>query len=239
VPKPLDVICDEWPPYQIRENNRVSGFSTKIIETVFERMGIAIGNINIYPWKRAITMLEKGNADALFSVNLTGSRTGFAFYPEETIILSPWIMWVREEDGFGFGSFDDLLGKKVGLVRGYSYTPELWNFVKKHCSYEEVSDDEMNFRKLNAGRVDIIPAELGNGLYIIKKLSLKKIVPLMKNPVKTDGLYIIFNKNNVKKSLVDRFSDELKKLKQESVYRYLYDEYFELDGRPSEIQINR
>lgn len=228
--KPLDIICDEWPPYQIVENNQVGGFSTKIIEMVFKRMSIDIKSITHYPWKRALNLIEIGKADALYSANLTESRTKFAFYPEEAIVNSPWVMWVREEDELKFRSFNDLLGKRVGMVRGYSYTPELWNFVKNHDLYEEVSDDELNFNKLNAGRVDFIPAELGNGLYMIKKLNLNKIIPLMENPIKTDGLYIIFNKNTVKKSLVDKFSDELKKLKQEALYQYLYDEYFKLPG---------
>jgi polar amino acid transport system substrate-binding protein len=227
----IDVICDEWPPYQIIENNHISGFSTKIVETVFERMKIDVKSIKAYPWKRAITMIENGKTDALFSANYTKERAKFAFYPEEMLVLSPWVMWVREEDNLKYESFDDLLGKKVGLVRGYSYTPEFWNFVKKHKIYEEVANDEQNFKKLNGGRVDFILAEFGNGLFIVKYLGLNKIIPLRNNPVKSDGLYIIFNKKNVTKSFVDKFSDELKKLKQESLYEYLYQEYFKLELR--------
>ena len=224
--KNIDVTCDEWPPYQIKKNDYVSGFSTKVVKTVFERMKVNIKSIKVYPWKRAITMVEKGKTDALFSANYTKDRTNFALYPEEKIVNSPWVMWVREEEELKFESFDDLLGKKVGLVRGYSYTTDLWNFVKKHNIYEEVTNDELNFKKLNAGRVDFIAAELGNGFYIAKKMELNKIIPLENNPIKSDGLYIIFNKKNVPKSFVDKFSNELKKLKQESLYKFLYEEYF-------------
>lgn len=222
----IELICDEWPPYQIVENDQVSGFSTKVVKTVFERMKVSVKSIKAYPWKRAITMIEKGKADALFSANYTEERTKFAFYPDEKIVNSPWVMWIREEDELKFESFNDLLGKKVGLVRGYSYTPELWNFVKKHNIYEEVTNDEQNFRILNAGRVDYITAELGNGIFIVKNTGLNKIIPLKDNPLKSDGLYIIFNKKNVPKSFVEKFSEELKKLKQESLYKFLYDEYF-------------
>jgi len=224
--KSIDIVCDEWPPYQIVENNQVRGFSTKVVKTVLERMKVNVNSLRAYPWKRALKMIEKGKADALFSANYTKDRTEFAFYPDEKIVNSLWVMWVREEDELKFESFDDLLGKNVGIVRGYSYTPEFLNFVKKHDIYEEVADDEQNFRKLNAGRVDFISAELGNGLYIVKNLGLDKIIPLVDNPIKSDGLYIIFNKNNVPEFFVEKFSDELKKLKQESLYKFLYDEYF-------------
>lgn len=60
-------------------------------------------------------MIEKCKADALFSANFTKDRTEFAFYPDEKIINSPWVMWVREKDELKFESFDDLLGKKSVL----------------------------------------------------------------------------------------------------------------------------
>ncbi|MGI0115372.1 substrate-binding periplasmic protein [Zooshikella sp. RANM57] len=223
---PLTVICDEWPPYQTVEKNNVGGFSTKVVEEVFKRMNVKTNKIKAYPWKRAITMVKTGTADALFSANFTEERTKFAIYPEETLVDSPWVMWVREEDNLKYESFDNLLGKKVGLVRGYSYTKDLWEFVKKHNIYEEVTKDEQNFKKLNSGRIDYAAAELGNGFYIIKNLKLNKIVPLKGTPIKSSGLYIMFNNKNVSKKFVDNFSKELKKLKTESVYKFLYNEYF-------------
>ncbi len=190
---------------------------------VFHEMKTDIGTISIYPWKRAITMLENGNADALFSVNFTQDRSNVAFYPEEPIVVSPWVMWVREEDGLNFESFDDLIGKRVGVVRGYSYTPEFWMFIKQHQLYQEVVSDELNFKKLSAGRLDYIAAELGNGLYLYRTLNLeKKIIPLLKTPLKKDGLFIIFNKDKVSRTFVDKFSTELKKLKEGPFYKYLY-----------------
>ncbi|WDP92143.1 MAG: transporter substrate-binding domain-containing protein [Desulfobacter sp.] len=219
----LKVICDEWPPYQILENGHVTGFSTEVVKMVFDEMKIDIGTISAYPWKRAMVMLEKSRADALFSANFTMERTAFAFYAKEPIICSSWVVWGRKQDHLKFNSFDDFMGKRIGVVRGYSYTPEFWSFVKKHGLYHEVVNDEMNFRKLNAGRVDFIVAELGNGRYISRTLGLDdKIIPFLSPPIKTDCLFIIFNKARVNRTLVDKFSAELKKVKQGSLYKYLH-----------------
>ncbi len=224
----VDIICDEWPPYQIAEGTRIAGFSTKIVETVFKRMNVRVNVIHAYPWKRAIMMIEKGEADALFSVNYKEERARFAHYPDEEIATSSWVMWVREEDRSRFESLDDLVGKSIGLVRGYSYTPAFWSFVKKNASYEEVVGDEQNFKKLHADRVDVIIAELGNGMHIVKELELKGIIPIEKYLIKTDGLFIIFNKKNVEKKFVEKFSNELRKLKREDLYLKFYEEYFNL-----------
>ncbi len=129
----ITLVCDEWPPYQVMEKNRVSGFCTKVVEEVFKKMGVKIAGLDVYPWKRAIAMLEMGKTDALFSANFTRERTAYAYYPKEPLIQSPWVVWVRKGDGFTFNALSDLKYKKVGVVRGYSYTGEFWDYIKNNA----------------------------------------------------------------------------------------------------------
>ncbi len=223
----IELICDIWPPYQI-DGAQIGGFSKDVVEVVFKRMGVEVRSIEAYPWKRAITMLEKGHSDALFSANFTESREDFAYYPAETIVDSPWVIWFRDEDGLKFENLDDLKDKRIGVVIGYSYTPQFWDFLRRHKNYEEVVSDEVNFKKLNEGRVDCIVAELGNGYYMLNNLDLKKISPVLDKPIKSDGLYVIFSKKRVSRSFVNQFSDELRQFKSEDLYRYLYQNYFQV-----------
>ena len=224
--KNMKIVCDVWPPYQISNEGSLNGFSTKIIKEVLKRMNVDIESLEACPWKRALYMIEKDEADALFSANYTQERTGFAYYPDEAIVESPWVIWSRAEDAFTYASLNDLIGKKLGTVRGYSYTQELMDFLKTHNNYDEVTDDLSNFKKLNAGRVDVIIAELGNGYSVLNELKIKNIVPHKNHPIKTDGLYIIFNKHRISQAFVKKFSEELKKIKQESIYQTWYDDYF-------------
>ncbi len=223
---PLTVVCDPWPPYQTLVGRQVGGFSTKIVQTVFQRMRVAIGRIEAYPWRRAITMLETGEADALYSANYTTVRTRFARYPDAPLVVSPWVMWVRRASGLQFRSLQDLAGKRIGLVNGYSYTAALWDYVNEHSHVDRVPNDALNFKKLHAGRVDYIAAELRNGTYLVNQLGLDDLVPLTERPIKFVGLYIIFNRKAVSQPFVDRFSDELWALKKEPLFGELYETYF-------------
>ncbi|MEZ4529358.1 MAG: ABC transporter substrate-binding protein, partial [Desulfobacterales bacterium] len=214
--------------YQMVEHNKLTGFGTELVKTVLERMDVKIRSLHVYPWKRAIAMMEKGQPDALFSANYTKERENFVWYPEEPLIQSPWILWVREEDRLKFDSLEDLREKRIGVVRGYSYTSEFLDFIQKFAEIDEVTDDATNFRKLNAGRVDYVAAELGNGYWLLKKLKLKKIIPLRDKPIKSDGLYLIFSKSRISKETAEQFSAELKKFKQEEAYQILCKKYFRL-----------
>ena len=225
--KVLTVICDDWPPYQISDKGEITGFCTRLVEEVFRRMSVSIKPIEMYPWKRAIVMMEAGQVDALFSANFTRERTVFAHYPDEMLVKTPWVVWMRNDVNLSFNTLNDLKYKKIGVVRGYSYTPEFWDFVKKNSRVDVVADDTTNFRKLNAGRIDFAVAELGNGLFIVRSMKLKTIIPVKHSPIKEDGLYIIFNNSRVEKAFVDRFSAELKKLKQDPYYTVLRKEYFQ------------
>jgi polar amino acid transport system substrate-binding protein len=225
----MRIICDQWPPYSMEVDDRVSGFSTQVVETVFRRMEVAVDTVRVYPWRRAVMMIADGSADALFSANYTEQRASFAYYPEEMLVQSPWVLWVRQGDSLIFETLEDLADQKIGVVLGYSYTAEFWNFLRKHQNFEEVVSDVQNFSKLDAGRISCAVAELNNGNYIKKRLRLDRIRPLTRNPIKTDGLYIIFSKKSVSETFVRRFSDALKQFKMEPLYQRLYQQYLGLD----------
>lgn len=222
----LTLVCDNYPPYQTVKNDTVDGYSTRIVRIILKEMEAEIKRLDVLPWKRALNAMETSKADALFSANYTEERAAYAYYPSEPLVQSPWVIWVREEDGIQYDSFSDLDDGIVGVVRGYSYTPEFWKYLKKGHNYEEVTDDDTNFRKLHGGRIKYIIAELGNGLQIISELKLKGIIPLTAQPVKTDGLYITFNKKTVQKSFVDDFSRRLTAFRGTDTYQKIYQSYF-------------
>jgi polar amino acid transport system substrate-binding protein len=67
-----------------------------------------------------------------------------------------------------------------------------------------------------------------NGLHT--RLKLNKIIPLKNKPIKEDGLYMIFNTSRISEPFVQKFSNELKKVKKGPLYPYLYNEFF--GGKP-------
>ena len=71
-------------------------------------------------------------------------------YSREPVLYSRWVFFIRRADAgrLKFDSFDDLKGKRIGLVRDVKYTEALWNFVKKEKNYDLVSVNNLNLKKL-------------------------------------------------------------------------------------------
>lgn len=225
----LSAICDEWPPYQYIEDDEVKGYSVELANIIFARLGYRLSNVQAVPWKRAMQMIKRARVDILFSGNYTDERTKFVFYPKEPLVLAPWLVWVKKGSGIRFNSFEDLKGKRIGVVGGYSYTKEFWDFAKKNDLDNERYDEESNFRKLFYNRLECTIAELGNGAYVLNKLGYTNIIPLRHRPIKVDGLYVLFSKARTSQELADRFSQELLKFKGEAEFMELFKKYFKLN----------
>ncbi len=224
----LKIICDTWPPYQLETDNGINGFAVHLIQAVFDRLDTPLHKIDTYPWKRALKKLKTGQADALFSANYTKERAKIFHYPDEALFTASWVIWTRSSEGVS--SLDDLKGKSIGLVNGYSYPQKFDAFFDSHCKIEKVSKDDINFKKLYWGRVDAIVAEYYNGLYLVRTMNLNGIHPHNHLIIKKDGLYLVFNKSNANNQIVKRFSNELKKFKKTSEYQQLRQKYFPLSS---------
>lgn len=231
--KELTIATDDWPPYEFKVgepgNEYISGFSTEVIQAVLKKMNIGIkGKITQYPWARGEKMVIDGEADMLFTAATSEKRAKITHYPTESLMESSWSFFIRKEDEgkLKYDSFDDLKGKRIGVVRAYSYTPELWAFMEAEKNYEEVVGDELNVKKLLAKRIDFIAMDFGNGAALLKKMGLADKVVVLKNPIKTASLYAIFSQKTIEKDFVDKFAAELKAFKATPEYKAIFDKYF-------------
>lgn len=51
----LEMVTEEWPPYNYTGNGKITGISTRVVTETLHRAGIRF-RITVYPWKRAYTM---------------------------------------------------------------------------------------------------------------------------------------------------------------------------------------
>jgi len=226
--KTLEIAVDVWHPYEDISDQQAPGFSTEVITNVFQSMGIKI-NLKEYPWARGLKNVYEGISDALFTAFPSEERRIHCYYPDEPLAIEKWILFIRSEDkdNFQFRSYDDLIDKSIGVLRGASVSEEFWAFVKRHNNYQEVTVDELNFEKLMLRRIDCIVTSHSNGMVLVKKKGLKgKVVPLLTRIIKEDNLYIIFSKKTVTSDFVKEFSRELRDFKKAEEYQLIYEKYF-------------
>ncbi|MBU2885296.1 transporter substrate-binding domain-containing protein [Gilvimarinus agarilyticus] len=123
-------------------------------------------NIIVTPAKRATRFFIQGEID-IFLPALEGMIS-----PEHRVIKSQETIYTKEDFVFTrrgtplLSSMSDLAGKRIGITRGYPYTPALLN--NKSLKLELSSSDEQSVKMLVRGRVDAIVVEEHSGRQAFK-----------------------------------------------------------------------
>jgi len=169
----VTVATGEWPPFFGRKLYK-GGYVTEIARQALNRKGYTL-EIDFFPWKRAMHLTKSGRYQGLF-----GCWVNEEF--RESYLISKEIM--ASGDGHFLspaaadGPIDlrpeDLIGKKVGLVRGYAVSESLGRlFNSGQVIKVEVSQVKQLLEMVRwEGRVDII---LEN--YLVAEYASKKYFP--------------------------------------------------------------
>jgi polar amino acid transport system substrate-binding protein len=224
----LRLATDVWLPYENISDEQAPGFSTEVIARVLGEMNVK-STTRESPWARAVKDVFEGKRDALYTAFWTEERASYCYYPEEPLTREKWVFFVRSADAgeLSFSSYDDLKDRRIGILRGASVTEEFWKFVKDNRNYEEAKTDELNFRKLDRGRIDYVVTSYSNGVMLVKKMGLAGTIQSLPKPViKEDDLYIIFSKKTMAPEFVERFSNVLRAFKKTESYRAIHEKYF-------------
>ncbi len=57
-------VCEEYPPYQYKENGVIKGLDIQVIQAVCKDAGLQY-RIEFYPWQRCIGMMTNKTADGI------------------------------------------------------------------------------------------------------------------------------------------------------------------------------
>ena len=146
--KVLNLATLDWPPY-IGDGICDKGWVFKFTVALLASRGYQV-NIHFYPWARSVKLVEQGKMDILFpeyfiekkapSDNVPGKKR------RELLALSDkfpggvigFLKRKGEADGFK-GNLSNLIGERIGVVRGYQNTPDF-----------DAMMDNQQFRILNA-----------------------------------------------------------------------------------------
>ncbi|WP_163352123.1 ABC transporter substrate-binding protein [Desulfovibrio sp. JC010] len=147
------------PPYSFGELGELSrkGISYEILSEIFKEMG-ADFEIQLVPWGRAVKSVEHGKADGIPLLMKNSEREKFMVFSLPLIENREVFYFLKDvHPDFRWESFEDLSGKTIGLVNGYTYGDDFLVAMKqKKFKVLYSKDTEANFRKLMAGRVDFV-----------------------------------------------------------------------------------
>ncbi|GLZ87468.1 hypothetical protein Pres01_35190 [Metapseudomonas resinovorans] len=151
----------EYPPY-CPQSLPQGGSIIELTTRAFATQGYKV-QVDFMPWARVRAALHSGHYQGALALwprevveeNLHASRP--LFYSELGF-------FVRKDTPVDFKDLSELMGRKVGVVRGYGYPASV---LRSGFRAEEAVDDISNLRKLDAGRFDLVLLERVVGQYLV------------------------------------------------------------------------
>ena len=124
---------------------------------------------------------------------------------------------------FDWKSIEDLKKYKVGVTLGYKQEKI---YKDKGITAELVPSEEMNFKKMVAGRIDVYETSKEVGYATIAKTLTPDEAKLFTHhpkPIEQNDYFILFSKKTPNgKAMADKFDAGLKKLKASGAYAKIF-----------------
>ena len=208
----IKVMTEVFPPFQIvHEGELTGGISTEIVRLIQKEVGDN-SKIKVYPWSRAIKILEHKKNTALFSTLKTKAREN-KFKWVGPLAKMQLVFSKKTGSKISIKSIEDAKKvRKIGVTNEVANYDILKSMGFKNLDVIKSGVDEKNIKKLIKGRIDLWPALKSAGLYNAKIQGYAGEIEPIDDVVIFEGdLYIAFNKNTDDK-IIAKWQKALDKL---------------------------
>lgn len=187
----LQLNTEDYPPFNLKKDNKVAGISSEILEEAAKRAGIPI-NLTLLPWERALTDAEK-NADTCVYSTIRNEKREALFKWVGPVVIDEWMLFAKADSNIPkLNSLDDAKKYKVGGYNGDATTDFV---VGKGVNVELVAENKLNVPKLAAGRIDLWIGTSKQGPGLAKREGKVDIKPVLTfGQAQNIGMWLACNK---------------------------------------------
>lgn len=213
--EPLRLTNGEWPPY-LGEQLPHQGVASRIVSEAFALQGIQV-HWEFYPWARSLQLAERGQRDGS-AVWLRSKEREEKFFISDPVVESSYYLFHRKGYDFAWKQVADLQGRRIVGTRGYDYGEAFQQAeASGQLQVHRVTRDEIAFRQLLAGRVDLFPMDKVVGFDMLHhhfSAAERAQLSFHPKPLRSDSLHLLLSKQVASNAaLIERFNLGLKQLR--------------------------
>jgi len=222
----IRIANNEWPPFH-SEFLEHYGVASRIVKEAFMLEGIKVV-YDFFSYKRALFLVKIGEWDGSLAWIYSEERAQFALF-SKPIAINQQVFFYQKNSNFRWNAFNELIGKSVGIVNIEAHVPKILQMEKSgNLHIERVKDEEINFRKLLGGRIQLALLSLDPGYHLLHRhFNPSQIKTITHHPkvVSEKPLHLILSKKKPRNQyLLKVFNKGLQRLKTSGKYDLYYKE---------------
>jgi polar amino acid transport system substrate-binding protein len=163
-PVDLRVITEKSPPSSFHVDGELTGVSVELVREIMRRSGVG-APIEVMPWARGYLMASEIPNIALFATTRLPEREPL-FHWVGPLLRLKWVFYGRAGDAPPIDSLDD--ARSLTRIGTYHNDAREQFLIKNgFTNLESVNAQDINLRKLMAGRIDVVASSnLGEAAWI-------------------------------------------------------------------------
>jgi len=223
--KELKLVTGEWAPFT-SENIEGYGFITEIVSLVLKNMDIN-PQYEFHKWNRCYSMVKRGEVQAAFPYSYTEERAKEVLFSD--VVGTSHTMFFQHKSQLSpeikYNTLEYLKPYIVGGVKGYFYEEA---FKKAGLNVSYTSDETSALKKLEAGRIDLLPLNELVGWELIKKHypgRSNEFKTLEKSYNTNDLMLIVPKKFPGSSNFLNNFNESLRMIKIRNEYTKILIKY--------------
>lgn len=199
------------------------GATIEIIRQAFALQGVQL-EIEFLPFARALYESQQGNYSGLVAAWYSEQRTAH-FYYSQPLYANQIVLFKRKADNISYRDFQDLAGqhRRLGVVQGYEQPTGL---LESGIKTIRVATDEQALAMLALQRVDLVPADLLNGMYLLENQlpQHQQQIDWLSPVLEQRPMYLILSKHDPENlQRIERFNLGLQQLQASGQYQQIID----------------
>jgi polar amino acid transport system substrate-binding protein len=216
--EPVLVLVDTAnPPFMfLTSEGKASGIYPAIIAEAFERMGVPV-KVSAVPWKRALATIAIGDAGVagIYKTNERSEKYDFS----DVLFVEKVQVIVLVGKTFPFSGIQSLQGKRLGVLRGWSYGDEFDKAKEEGLfTVEEVESDAQNLAKLKNDRLDAVLAIKESGDASMSGFGSARAFVALEPPLSEKPTFLAFSKQANNTELLKSFSNALTAMRKDGTW---------------------
>ena len=214
----LQLASTVWPPFtDIAGRDRIA---IDIVKTALEEIGYRV-DAHILPNRELTEALQEKIFDGSFALWNSQKREEFLFY-SRSYLENRLVLISRKENALDVDDLSALTNKKIGIVAGYAYGPDLRKQLDLFLV--EGADNNENLKKLLAGELDgmIIDQVVAHTLIEHYPEKTRKLLHIGNKVLLTRTLHLTIQKSLPHaQEIIDRFNRQLEILISSGKYNQI------------------
>ncbi len=224
--KTVLVSAVNYPPYH-NANAELGGRRGVVVDLVtetFNTLDMEMALLFVPMARAEWSLIERRHQAMLGTLPWFSADKRSRVTPVDLVSIN-FVFFYRKDvfpEGISFSQLDELKPYRIGNVRGSSTTAVL---AEHQLNQELISDIEQNFKRLNAGLIDLVVSVDLSGWTILKKLYPERFKDFgMSDSFYSSSASIMFLTENAE--LIEQFKTGLERIINNGRYDEIVDSYY-------------